>query len=185
MCRDGRGLGSKLVSLTKGFSKHPCILAIFKVDSEYLRFPFKVKADYFILYSVLVYSFVIFFIFFAMNKRRGTNEASLLNYSKLVSFAKGFSKHLHILAIFKVDSEYLRFPFKLKVDYFILYSLLVYSFVIFLIFFAMNKRRCAFEAEQFFHSNVYMFKRKQKWTTAYQHVISWASHISVSVKGTF
>ena len=89
------------------------------------------------------------------------------------------------MAIFKVDSEYLRFPFKLKVDYFILYSILVYSFVIFLIFFAMNKRRCTFEEEQFFHSNVYMFKRKQKWTTAYQHVISRASHISVSIKGTF
>ena len=29
-----------LVSFAKGFSKHPCILAIFKVDSEYLRFPF-------------------------------------------------------------------------------------------------------------------------------------------------
>ena len=71
------------MSFAKGFSKHPHILAIFKVDSEYLRFPFKVKADYFILYSVLVYSFVIFLIFFAMNKRRRTNEASLLNYSKL------------------------------------------------------------------------------------------------------
>ena len=126
VCRDGRGLGSKLVSFTKGFSKHPHILAIFKVDSEYLRFPFKVKADYFILYSVLVHSFVIFLIFLAMNKRRRTNEASLLNYSKLVSFAKGFSKHPHILAIFKVYS-----------------------------------------------------------TKAYQHLISRASHISVSVKGTF
>ena len=83
--------------------------------------------------------------------------------AKLVSFTKGFSKHPHILAIFKVDSEYLRFPFKLKVDYFILYSILVYSFVIFLIFFATNKRRCTFEAEQFVHSNVYMFKRKQRW----------------------
>ena len=144
------------MSFAKGFSKHPHILAIFKVESEYLRFLFKVKADYFILYSVLVYSFVIFVILFAMNKRRRTNEASLLNYSKLVSFAKGFSKHPHILAIFKVDSEYLRLPFKVKVYYFILYSILV------LIFFAMNKRRCAFEAEQFFHSNVYMFKRKQK-----------------------
>ena len=37
MCRDGRGLGSKLVSFSKGFSKHPHILAtIIKVDSEYL-----------------------------------------------------------------------------------------------------------------------------------------------------
>ena len=88
------------------------------------------------------------------------------------------------MAIFKLDSEYLRFPFKVKVDYFILYSILVYSFVIFLIFFAINKRRCTFEAEQFFHSNVYMFKRKQKWTTVYQHAISRASHISVSVNGT-
>ena len=84
-----------------------------------------------------------------------------------------------------MDSEYLRFLFKVKADYFILYSVLVYSFLIFLIFFAMNKTRSTFEAEQFFHSNVYMFKRKQKCTTAYQHVISRASHISVSVKGTF
>ena len=50
MCRDGRGLGSKLVLFAKGFSKHPHILTIFKVDSEYLKFPFKVRVDYFILY---------------------------------------------------------------------------------------------------------------------------------------
>ena len=105
--------------------------------------------------------------------------------TKLVSFTKGFSKHPHILAIFKVDSEYLTFPFKAKVDYFRLHSILVYIFVIFLIFLAMNKRRCTFKGEQFFHWNVYIFKRKQKWTTAYQHVISRASHISVSIKGTF
>ena len=85
------------------------------------------------------------------------------------------------MAIFKVRSEYLRFPFKVKVDYFILYSILVYSCVIFLIFFALNKRRCTFEAERFFHSNVYMFKHKQKWTTAYQYAISRTSHISVSI----
>ena len=105
--------------------------------------------------------------------------------TKLVSFTKGFSKDPHILAIFKVDSEYLTFPFKAKVDYFRLHSILVYIFVIFLIFLAMNKRRCTFKGEQFFHWNVYMFKRKQKWTTAYQHVISRVSHISVSIKGTF
>ena len=75
MCKDGRGLGAKLVSFTKGFSKHPHILAIFKVDSEYLRFPFKVKVDYFILYSILVYSFVIFLIFFCYEQRRCTFEA--------------------------------------------------------------------------------------------------------------
>ena len=52
---------------------------ILKVDPEYLRFPFKAKVDYLILYLILAYSFVIFLIFFAMNKRRRTNEASLLN----------------------------------------------------------------------------------------------------------
>ena len=105
--------------------------------------------------------------------------------SKLLLLTKEFSKHPHILAIFKVDSEYLTFPFKAKVDYFRLHSILVYIFVIFLIFLAMNKRRCTFKGERFFHWNVYIFKRKQKWTTAYQHVISRASHISVSIKGTF
>ena len=50
MCIDGRGLGSNLVSFSKGFSKHPHILAIIKVDSEYLRFSFKLKVDHFILY---------------------------------------------------------------------------------------------------------------------------------------
>ena len=60
------GLGAKLVSFTKGFSKHPHILAIFKVDSEYLTFPFKEKVDYFRLHSILVYSFVIFFLYFLL-----------------------------------------------------------------------------------------------------------------------
>ena len=78
MCRDKRGLGSKLVSFAKGFSKHSHILAIFKVDSEYLRFPFKVKVDYFILYSNLVSTSVIFLLLFSMNKRRRTNEESRL-----------------------------------------------------------------------------------------------------------
>ena len=59
MCTDGRGLGSKLVSFAKGFSKHPHILAIFKVDSEYLRLPFRVKVDYFILHSILVFAIVM------------------------------------------------------------------------------------------------------------------------------
>ena len=116
MCRDGRGL--RLVSLAKGFSKHPYILAIFKVDSEYLKFPFKEKVDYFILYSILVSTFVIFLLLFSMNKSRRANEASL---QKVVSFAKGFSKHPHIFPIFKVVSKYSRLPFKLTVDYFILY----------------------------------------------------------------
>ena len=78
MPKDGRGLGSKLVSFAKGFSKHPHILVIFMVDSGYLRFPFKVKVDYFILYSILVSTFVIFLLLFSMNKRRRTKEASPL-----------------------------------------------------------------------------------------------------------
>ena len=143
MCRDGRGLGSKLVSFAKGFSKHLHILAIIKVDSEYLRFSFKAKVDYFILYLILVSTFVIFLLLFSMSKRRRTNEASLL---QIVSFAKGFSKHPHIFPIFKVVSEYSRLPFKLKVDYFILYLILVSTFVSFLLLFSRNKRRRPKEA---------------------------------------
>ena len=67
MCRDGRGLGSKLVSFSKGFSKNPHILRIIKVDSEYSRFSFKLKVDYFILYSILASTFVIFLLLFSMS----------------------------------------------------------------------------------------------------------------------
>ena len=92
-----------------------------------------------------------------------------------------------------MDSEYLRFPFKAKVDYFILHSILVYSFVIFLTFFARTKSAlkitCYEQKKMHVRSRTVLsfecFKRKQKWTTAYQHVISRASHISVSIKGTF
>ena len=87
------------------------------------------------------------------------------------------------MAIFKVDSEYLRFPFKAKVDYFILHSILVYSFVIFLIFFCYEQKKMHVRSRTVL--SLECFKRKQKWTTAYQHVISRASHISVSIKGTF
>ena len=62
-------ISAKLVSFTKGFSKHPYILPIFKVVSEYLRFSLKVKVDYFILHLILGSSFVIFLIFFDMNKK--------------------------------------------------------------------------------------------------------------------
>ena len=75
MCRDGRGLGSKLVLFAKGFSKHPHILAIFKVDSEYLRFPFKVKVDYFILYSFSFLPFNLSSTFFYEQKK--THERSV------------------------------------------------------------------------------------------------------------
>ena len=68
MCRDGRGLESNLVSFSKGFSKRPHILAIIKVDSEYSRLPFKLKLDYFILYWILVSTFVIFSFFLLWTK---------------------------------------------------------------------------------------------------------------------
>ena len=110
MCIDGRVLGSKLVSFAKGFSKHPHILAIFRVDSEYLRLLLKLEVDR------------------AEQLLRMCIDGRGLG-SKLVSFAKGFSKHSYILAISKVDSEYFRVPFKVKVDYFILYSILVSTFV--------------------------------------------------------
>ena len=120
MCIDGRILGSKLVSFAKGFSKHPYILAIFKVDSEYLSFPFKVKVDYFILLFNPRFYFCNFSSTF-FYEQKTTHERSVPAIILIVSFAKEFSKHeLHIFPIFKVVSEYLRLPFKPKVDYFIL-----------------------------------------------------------------
>ena len=149
MCRDGRGLGSKLVSFAKGFSKHPHILAIFKVDSEYLRFPFKVKVDYFILYSILVSTFVIFLLLFSTSKRK-THKRSVP--AIMVSFAKGFSKHPHIFPIFKMVSEYSRLLFKLKVDYFILNSrFYLRNFAS--VFCYEEKKMHGRSREQFFYSN--------------------------------
>ena len=107
----------------------------------------------------------------------------------IVSFAKGFSKHPHIFPIFKVVSEYSRLPFKLKVDYFILYWILVSTFVIFLPFFAMNKRRCTDEAENSSFIRMCTFSSVTHESTGYQYVISSKKssghHISVSIKGTF
>ena len=110
--------------------------------------------------------------------------------SKLVSFAKGLSKHPHIFPIFKVVSEYSRLPFKLKVGYSILYSIVVSTFVIFLPFFAMNKRRCTDEAENSSFIRMCTFSSvNRNESTDYQYVISSKKssghHISVSIKGTF
>ena len=106
-------------------------------------FPFKGKVDYFILYSILVSSFVIFFYFFYQQKKTHERSVPVI----IVSFAKGFSIHPHIFPIFKVVSEYLMLPFKVKVDYFILNLILASTFVIFLLLFSMNKRRRTNEAE--------------------------------------
>ena len=70
MCRDGRGLGSKLVSFAKGFLNILTFYRLLGWFSKYLRFPFKVKVDYFILHSILFSSFVIFLIFFAMSRKK-------------------------------------------------------------------------------------------------------------------
>ena len=92
-----------------------------------------------------------------MNKRRRTNEASLLYI--LIQLAKRLSKHPYFLPIFKVVSEFLRFLFKVKVEHFILHSIIVYNFVIFLKCFAMKKRRCTYGAERFFPIRIRMFTR--------------------------
>ena len=86
-------------------------------------------------------------------------------------------------------SEYSRLPFKLKVDYFILYWILVSTFVIFLPFFAMNKRRCTDEAENSSFIRMCTFSSvNRNESTDYQYVISSKKssghHISVSIKGT-
>ena len=108
----------------------------------------------------------------------------------LVSFAKGFLKRPHIFPIFKVVSEYSRLPFKLKVDAFILYWILVSTFVIFLPFFAMNKRGCTDEAENSSFIRMCTFSSvNRNESTDYQYVISSkkssAYHISFNIKGTF
>ena len=109
----GEVWGSKLVSFAKRFSKHSHIFPIFKVDSEYLRLPFKLKVDYFILYSILVSTFAILLLLFFYEQKK-THERSVPAINSI--------KHPHIFSIFKVVSEYLRLPFKLtRVDYFILY----------------------------------------------------------------
>ena len=122
-----------------------------------------------------------------MNERRRTNEASML---QIVSSAKGFSKRPHIFPIFNVVSEYSRLPFKLKVDDFILYWILVSTFVIFLPFFAMNKRGCTDEGENSSFIRMCIFSSvNRNESTDYQYVISSKKssghHISVSIKGTF
>ena len=72
-------VSAKLVSFTKGFSKHPYILPIIKVVSDYLRFSLNVKVDYFILHLILGSSFVIFLIFFDMNKKMQVRSRTVLS----------------------------------------------------------------------------------------------------------
>ena len=115
--------------------------------SEYSKFPSKLKIDYFVLYWILVSTFVTFLPFFAMNKRRRTYEAS---GAKLVSF-----------------SEHLSFPSKLNLDYFIFCPILVSFSVIFIPFCYEQKKMQGRN-----RAVLYMFKRKQEWKTDYQHVIS-------------
>ena len=43
---------------------------LIKRRNEYLRLPFKVKVDYFILNSILVSSFVIFLLFFCYEQKK-------------------------------------------------------------------------------------------------------------------
>ena len=89
-------------------------------------------------------------------------------------------------------SEYWGLPFKLKVDYFILYWILVSTFVIFLAFFAMNKRRCMDEADN--SSFIRMctcssVNRNERQTINMLSVLKSrpdiSTHINVSTEGTF
>ena len=87
-------------------------------------------------------------------------------------------------------SEYSRLPFKLKEGYFIPYWILVSTFVIFLPFFAINKRRCMDEAQNSSFIRMCTFSSVNgNKSTDYQYVISSKKssghHISVSIKGTF
>ena len=91
ICRDGRGLGSKLVWFAKRFSKHSHIFPILKVDSEYLRLPFTLKVDYFMLYSILVSTFAIFLLLF-FYERKKTHERSVPAINSVV--CKGFQNIL-------------------------------------------------------------------------------------------
>ena len=87
-----------------------------------------------------------------------TGEVWDLNWYR---FQKDFLNILTFCRLLRWFSKYLRFPFKVKVDYFILHSILFSSFVIFLIFFAMKMH---VRSRTGSNSNVYkfMFKRKQK-----------------------
>ena len=125
-------------------------LFLIKRRNEYLRFPFKVKVDYFILEAILVSSFVIFFLFFAMNKRRRTHEALGCWISAV---CKEVSKHPHILPIFKVVSEHLSFPLKLKVHHLIFYPGLRFRLRNFSSVFCYEQKK------------MHVRSREQKWKT--------------------
>ena len=99
--------------------------------------------DYFTLYLILVSVYLSNFSSTFFYEQKKTHERSVP--AIIVSFTKSFSKHPDIFPILKVVSEYLRLPFKLTVDYFIFYSILVSFSVIFHQVFAMNKRRCTDE----------------------------------------
>ena len=123
---------------------------LIKRRNEYLRFPFKVKVDYFILHSILVSSFVMFPLFFAMNKGRRTYEASGCWISTV---CKEVLKHPHSLPIFKVVSEHLSFPLKLKVHHLIFYPGLRFHLRNFSTVFCYEEKK------------MHVRSREQKWKT--------------------
>ena len=151
----GEVWGSKLVSFAKRFSKHSHIFPIFKVDSEYLRLPFKLKVDYFILYSILVSTFAILLLLFFYEQKK-THERSVPAINSI--------KHPHIFSIFKVWFRIFKAPIQTDSGR-LFYTLLNSRFHLrnfSSVFFYEQKKILGRSRKQFFHSNVYIFKRKQK-----------------------
>ena len=100
-----RSFPAIIVSLAKGFSKHSSILAIFKVDSEYSRFPFKVKVDYFILYSILVSTFVIFLLLSSYEQKkmhgRSREQGSFIRMCTCSSVNRNERQTINMLSVLR------------------------------------------------------------------------------------
>ena len=90
----------------------------------------------------------------ALGTRMRANRQSWLTFAHVQkrgrSGAKSLQKDFQIILTFcrfSIGFQYLRLPFKPKVDHFIPYKILVSVVVIFIPFFAMNKTKCTNEAE--------------------------------------
>ena len=97
--------GLNFLSSSKGFAKHPHILRIFKVVSGYLRLPFKPKVDFVIFSLILVSTFIIFLLLFAMNIRSAHKRNRTYGIDGTIFTHKKFA---NILFIFKKSQNYLR-----------------------------------------------------------------------------
>ena len=97
--------GLNFLSFSKGFAKHPHILRIFKVVSGYLRLPFKPKVDFVMFSLILVSTFTIFLLLFAMNIRSAHKRNRTYSIDGTIFTHRKFA---NILFIFKKSQNYLR-----------------------------------------------------------------------------